>query len=81
MDFEKVFGIVDKQLEMLSLTEKVKLLNEVLNIPVTVDNGKFYHMDREYDENRMKDFIAITQHWFTLKEYEKLKEYFSDYSI
>lgn len=80
MEFSKICEFVDKNLNLLSLEKKITIFHDILKCPVKYTYCKYYYYDQEWDETKMKDFLAINQHWLTVRDYDKLYNYFSDVS-
>lgn len=80
MEFIKMCQYVDDRLNLLSLEQRITIFHDILNCPVKYTFCKYYYQDQEWDEFKMKDFLAINQHWLTVRDYDKLYHYFSDVS-
>jgi len=76
MNFTQISDYVDSRLSTMELDQKVLLFKEVLKCPVDVTFNKYTYLGQEWTEVRMKDFMSITQHWLSVKQYDMLYEHF-----
>lgn len=75
MGFEQISEYVDVKLSTFNLDQKVLLFRDVLGYPVDFSLNKYFYLGQEWTDLRMKDFLSITQHWLSVKEYDKLYEH------
>ena len=78
MKFLYVVEEVKTQIEAYSLQQKISLFKEVLNYPIDFRDGVFYVFGSPYDEDRMRDYLKIREHWMSMKEFDKLFMYFEN---
>jgi|LakMenEpi03Aug12_release.lakeMendotaPanAssembly.Ray.scaffolds.fasta_scaffold5104315_1 hypothetical protein len=76
MNFSQISEYVDSKLETMELDQRVLLFKEVLDCPIDVTFKKYHYLNQEWDELRMKDFMSITQHWLSVKQYDMLYKHF-----
>lgn len=76
MEFEKVTAAVNKKLSEMSTQDKVLLLKKLFNFPIDYKDGVYSYGTHEWDENRMKDFLTINTHWMTVREFDRIYDYF-----
>lgn len=76
MQFSEISKKVDDKLKTISLEEKINVFNEVLKFPISYKDGVYVYLGENCDEVKMRDFIEISQHWLSVKEYDKLHQHF-----
>lgn len=76
MEFQKVTAAVNKKLNEMTTSEKVILLKTLFNFPIDYKDDVFYYGVHEWDENRMKDFLTINTHWMSVREFDRIYDYF-----
>ena len=80
MNNRLIFSEVYEYLGNISLKEKVIIFRDLLKYPINCKDDKFYSLKGECSEIEMKDTIEIMSNWLTIKEFEKLKDYFEHLS-
>jgi len=76
MKFTEVCSFVKDRLKTMPLKEKVTLFKVIFESPIKYENETYYYSDKESNETRVSDYIAIREHWMNVHEFDKLYYYF-----